>query len=71
VATRIPVTLGCYLSVQLDTPTGATIVVTFGSVLVLMFLMHLGVHHGPNTVLEGARSAQRELPEEGLVEPNK
>jgi len=38
--------LGCYLSVQLDTPTGATIVVTFGAVLVAMFLLHLIVHHG-------------------------
>src|ERR1700694_4979331 len=36
--------LGCYLSVQLDTPTGATIVVTFGGVLVVMFLLHLVVH---------------------------
>ncbi len=38
--------LGCYLSVQMDTPTGATIVVTFGAVLVAMFLLHLGLHHG-------------------------
>src|SRR5512136_3160051 len=29
--------LGCYLSVQLDLPTGATIVVTFGAILLLMF----------------------------------
>jgi zinc/manganese transport system permease protein len=36
--------LGCLLSVQLDTPTGATIVVTFGGVLVLMFLVYLFVH---------------------------
>jgi len=62
--------LGCYLSVMLDTPTGATIVVTFGGVLVLMFLMHMVVHHGRNTALAGARAAQRELPQEGLVEPN-
>lgn len=40
--------LGCYLSVQIDTPTGATIVVTFGAVLVVMFLVHLIVHHGRN-----------------------
>ena len=33
--------LGCLLSVQLDTPTGATIVVTFGGVLVLMYLVYL------------------------------
>ena len=38
--------LGCYLSVLLDTPTGATIVVTFGSILVLMFFLHLIVHNG-------------------------
>jgi ABC-type Mn2+/Zn2+ transport system permease subunit len=38
--------LGLYLSVQLDTPTGATIVVTFGGVLILMFLLHLVLHHG-------------------------
>src|SRR5437016_557594 len=31
--------LGCYLSVYLDLPTGATIVVTFGGVLLLMFLV--------------------------------
>lgn len=30
--------LGCYLSVYLDLPTGATIVCTFGGVLLLMFL---------------------------------
>jgi zinc/manganese transport system permease protein len=53
--------LGCYLSVQLDTPTGATIVVTFGGVLVLMFLLHLVVHHGRTTDLAGAQAAQREL----------
>jgi len=29
---------GVYLSVKLDTPTGATIVVTFGGVLIMMFL---------------------------------
>lgn len=30
--------LGCYLSVQFDTPTGATIVCTFGAVLICMAL---------------------------------
>ena len=30
--------LGCYLSVYLDLPTGATIVCTFGGVLLLMFI---------------------------------
>ena len=54
--------LGCYLSVQLDTPTGATIVVTFGGILVLMFFLHLIVHHGRSArELEGAASAHREL----------
>ncbi len=54
--------LGCYLSVVLDTPTGATIVVTFGGILVLMFFVHLVVHHGRSArELEGAASAHREL----------
>src|SRR2546423_12101635 len=54
--------LGCYLSVQLDTPTGATIVVTFGGILVLMFFLHLIVHHGRSAhALEGSASARREL----------
>ncbi len=37
--------LGVVLSVKLDTPTGATIVCTFGGVLVLMYLVHLLVYH--------------------------
>src|SRR5258706_614561 len=54
--------LGCYLSVVLDTPTGATIVVTFGGILVLMFFVHLIVHHGRSAhELKGAASAHREL----------
>jgi zinc/manganese transport system permease protein len=57
--------LGCYLSVQLDTPTGATIVVTFGGILVLMFFVHLLVHHGRATDLAGAHAAHRELSGEG------
>jgi zinc/manganese transport system permease protein len=60
--------LGCYLSVQLDTPTGATIVVTFGGVLVLMFLMHLLVHHRRANALDGAAAARRELEHEGVPE---
>lgn len=32
--------LGCYLSVAWDLPTGATIVCTFGGVLVFMFILH-------------------------------
>ena len=58
--------LGCWLSVQLDTPTGATIVVTFGAVLILMFLMHLIVHHRNHTSLSGAHAARRELTGEGV-----
>jgi zinc/manganese transport system permease protein len=58
--------LGCWLSVQIDTPTGATIVVTFGAVLILMFLVHLVVHHRNQTVLAGAHAAQRELTGEGI-----
>ena len=61
--------LGCYLSVQLDTPTGATIVVTFGGILILMFFLHLLVHHRRATELAGARAAQRELSQEGLGTP--
>src|SRR6266403_1154620 len=54
--------VGCYLSVVLDTPTGATIVVTFGGILVLMFFLHLIVHHGRSAhELKGAASAHREL----------
>lgn len=33
--------LGCYLSVAWDFPTGATIVCTFGGILVLMFIVHV------------------------------
>jgi zinc/manganese transport system permease protein len=57
--------LGCWLSVQLDTPTGATIVVTFGSVLVLMFFLHLIVHHRRNSGPPGAPAGQRELEHQG------
>ena len=54
--------LGVYLSVKLDTPTGATIVVTFGGVLILMFLLHLVLHHGRSArELKGGVSAHREL----------
>jgi zinc/manganese transport system permease protein len=38
--------LGVYFSVLLDFPTGATIVCTFGAVLVLMFFVHLFFFHG-------------------------
>ena len=53
--------LGVYLSVVLDLPTGATIVCTFGTVLVLMFFVHLVIHHGSHArALEGGRSAERQ-----------
>src|SRR6184192_121110 len=40
--------LGVYFSVSLDLPTGATIVCTFGAVLILMFLVHMLFFHGRN-----------------------
>ena len=50
--------LGVVLSVKLDTPTGATIVCTFGGALVLMFLAHLVLYHkrgsAPGQQLKGA-----------------
>jgi len=53
--------LGVYLSVVLDLPTGATIVCTFGTVLVLMFFLHLFLHHGRKARdLTGARAAAAE-----------
>jgi len=54
--------LGCYFSVQLDTPTGATIVVTFGGILVLMFLLHVILQRRRAARgVPGAGSAAREL----------
>ena len=51
--------LGVYFSVLLDLPTGATIVCTFGAVLVLMFFIHLIFFHGRQArALEGASSAE-------------
>lgn len=48
--------LGVYLSVKLDLPTGATIVCTFGGVLVVMFLVHVLLYHGRAArELRGAR----------------
>jgi zinc/manganese transport system permease protein len=47
--------LGVVLSVKLDTPTGATIVCTFGGVLILMFLVHLLVYRK-------RAEAQKQLP---------
>ena len=50
--------LGVYFSVLLDLPTGATIVCTFGAVLVAMFLIHLLFFHGREAgALQGAASA--------------
>ena len=50
--------LGVFLSVKLDLPTGATIVCTFGSILVLMYLVHYLIYHGRNTrELQEAHSA--------------
>jgi len=52
--------LGIYFSVLADLPTGATIVCTFGSVLVLMFFIHLIFFHGRRArALEGATSAEK------------
>jgi zinc/manganese transport system permease protein len=53
--------LGCYLSVYLDLPTGATIVCTFGAVLVVMFVIahliksRLSALHGPVREKQTAR----------------
>jgi zinc/manganese transport system permease protein len=53
--------LGVYFSVLLDLPTGATIVCTFGAVLILMFIAHLIFFHGKKAHnLEGAVSAEVE-----------
>ncbi|HET7440747.1 MAG TPA: metal ABC transporter permease [Terriglobales bacterium] len=51
--------LGVYFSVLLDLPTGATIVCTFGAVLVAMFFIHLFFFHGPRgRALSGASSIE-------------
>src|SRR5215469_13684187 len=51
--------LGVYFSVLLDLPTGATIVCTFGVVLVLMFFIHLIFFHGARAhALQGATSLE-------------
>ncbi len=52
--------LGIYFSVLLDLPTGATIVCTFGVVLILMFFIHVIFFHGGRArALEGASSAEK------------
>ena len=53
--------LGCLLSVWGDLPTGATIVVSFGGVLILMFLVHLIVHRGGARQFKGAASVEQEV----------
>ena len=52
--------LGVYFSVLLDLPTGATIVCTFGGVLILMFFIHLFFFHGRKAHdLHGAASQEQ------------
>jgi ABC-type Mn2+/Zn2+ transport system permease subunit len=59
--------LGVYFSVLGDLPTGATIVCTFGGVLVVMFFVHLIVFHGHRArPLEGASPAPN--PEQAMVQ---
>src|SRR5690242_4073823 len=59
--------LGVYFSVSLDLPPGATIVCTFGAVLVVMFLLHLIFFHGSHPhALQGA--AAGENPEERVLQ---
>jgi zinc/manganese transport system permease protein len=59
--------LGVYFSVLLDLPTGATIVCTFGAVLVAMFFVHLLFFHGKQVhALAGADSVEN--PAEGMVQ---
>src|SRR6266498_4965885 len=59
--------LGVYFSVSLDLPTGATIVCTFGAVLVAMFFVHLLFFHGARArELEGATSVEN--PKERVVQ---
>ncbi|HVN19403.1 MAG TPA: metal ABC transporter permease [Dongiaceae bacterium] len=52
--------LGVYFSVLLDLPTGATIVCTFGAVLIAMFLIHLFFFHGHEAAaLAGAAAMKK------------
>ncbi len=54
--------LGVYFSVLLDLPTGATIVGTFGAVLVVMFCIHLVYFQESKSkshILKGASSVER------------
>src|SRR6201993_657705 len=57
---------GVYFSVSLDTPTGATLVCTFGAVLIAMFLVHLLFFHGREArALAGA--ARVETPKDRVL----
>jgi zinc/manganese transport system permease protein len=59
--------LGVWFSVLLDLPTGATIVCTFGAVLVAMFFIHLVFFHGRQAhALAGAASV--ESPKERVLQ---
>jgi len=58
--------LGVYLSVVLDFPTGATIVCTFGAVLVAMFLIHVFIHH--NHKAEGSTVTEPAIAQQGRGE---
>ena len=52
--------LGVYLSLKVDLSTGATIVCTFGAVLILMFFVHLIFFHGDRArTLQGATSVEK------------
>jgi zinc/manganese transport system permease protein len=52
--------LGVYFSVLLDLPTGATIVCTFGAVLIVMFCIHLlYFQEGRTHAIRGATSIER------------
>jgi zinc/manganese transport system permease protein len=60
--------LGVYLSVVLDLPTGATIVCTFGGVLVVMFVIHMIAYHraegpelrGPKALVTAVQAETKE-----------
>src|SRR5207245_10431095 len=59
--------LGVYFSVLGDLPNGATIVCTFGGVLVVMFFVHLIFFHGHrDQSLKAASSAPN--PEQTIVQ---
>jgi zinc/manganese transport system permease protein len=59
--------LGVYFSVLIDLPTGATIVCTFGVVLVVMFFVHLLFFHG-NRARALAGAASVENPKEHVLQ---